>query len=230
MVAFFIVFACAATIHRDALSNHLPTIELKTAADAARALRPLAGRYASGLFAFGLLNASFFAASILPLSTAYSVCEAFGWESGIDKKWSQAKQFYVLYTVIIAAGAGVALVPRLDPGTVMLFSQVLNGILLPFILIFMLMLVNKEKLMGAHKNGPWFNGIAWVTTASMIVLTGFLVFTGVRGMIGAKSPEPSAQQGAVSDRSGARAGAAPAATNGSGASGMGPLPVAEPAR
>jgi len=176
VVAFFIIVACAATVF-------VAGVKVETADQAALALGPLAGKYASWLFAFGLFNASFFAATILPLATSYYICEAFGWESGIDKKWGEAKQFYSLYTLIVALGAGVVLIPHLPLLQIMLFSQVVNGMLLPFILIFMLLLINKEKLMGPHRNGPWFNGIAWGTTAIMIVLTLYLVYAGVRDLV-----------------------------------------------
>jgi Mn2+/Fe2+ NRAMP family transporter len=176
LVAFSIVMACAATLHRSGVT-------VETADQAAMALEPLAGRYASGLFAFGLFNASFFAAAILPLSTAYYVCEAFGWESGIDKKYAQAKQFYWLYGTIIAVGAGVVLLPRLPLVRIMLVSQVVNGVLLPFILIFMLKLINQPRLMGEWRNGPWFNAVAWSTTAIMIGLTGWLVVSGARDLL-----------------------------------------------
>jgi NRAMP (natural resistance-associated macrophage protein)-like metal ion transporter len=176
LVAFSIVMACAATLFKAGVT-------VETADQAALALQPLAGRYAAWLFAFGLFNASFFAAAILPLSTAYYVCEAFGWESGIDKKYVEAKQFYWLYGGIIAIGAGVVLVPRLPLLQIMLLSQVVNGVLLPFILIFMLLLINREKLMGDWRNGRWFNGIAWTTTVVMIGLTGFLVVTGLRDLL-----------------------------------------------
>ncbi len=176
LVAFSIVMACAATLFRAG-------VQVETADQAAMALAPLAGQYASRLFAFGLFNASFFAAAILPLSTAYYVCEAFGWESGIDRKYGEAKQFYWLYSAIVVIGAGVVLLPRLPLVQIMLISQVANGVLLPFILIFVLLLINKEKLMGKYRNGPWFNGIAWVTTIVMIALTAYLVFAGVRDLV-----------------------------------------------
>jgi NRAMP (natural resistance-associated macrophage protein)-like metal ion transporter len=175
LVAFAIVVACAATLHRAG-------VKVETAGQAAEALRPLAGRYASWLFAFGLFNASFFAAAILPLSTAYYVCEAFGWESGIDKKYDEARQFYWLYTSILVVGALVVLWPRLPLVQIMLVSQILNGMLLPFILIFMLLLINREKLMGQWRNGRAFNAIAWGTTAIMIALTAWLVIDGVRAL------------------------------------------------
>ncbi len=176
VVAFFIIVACAATIFKVGL-------RVETAKDAAIALRPLAGRYASVLFAFGLLNASIFSAAILPLATSYYVCEGFGWESGIDKKYGEAKQFYWLYSGIIVIGAGVVLIPKLPLITIMLVSQIANGVLLPFILVFMLLLINKKKLMGDFRNGPVFNWIAWTTTGVMIVLTLWLVGDGVRDLL-----------------------------------------------
>ncbi|HEX8907945.1 MAG TPA: Nramp family divalent metal transporter [Anaeromyxobacteraceae bacterium] len=175
VVAFFIIAACAATIFKAG-------VKIETADQAAQALAPLAGRHASWLFAFGLYNASFFAASILPLATAYYICEAFGWESGIDKKWGEARQFYGLYTGIVALGALVVLIPHLPLLKIMLLSQVVNGVLLPFILVFMLLLVNDERVMGEHRNGPWFNAIAWATTAIMIALTLYLAASGVRDL------------------------------------------------
>jgi Mn2+/Fe2+ NRAMP family transporter len=176
VVAFAIVVACAATLH-------VAGVRVETAGQAAMALEPLAGRYASWLFAFGLFNASFFAAAILPLSTAYYVCEAFGWESGVDRKYGEARQFYWLYTSILVIGAAVVLWPRLPLVPIMLVSQVLNGMLLPFILVFMLLLINKEKLMGEWRNGRWFNGVAWTTTVVMIMLTAWLVAVSVRDLL-----------------------------------------------
>jgi NRAMP (natural resistance-associated macrophage protein)-like metal ion transporter len=164
VVAFFIIVACAAT-----LFSH--GIAIKDAADAARSLEPLAGRYASLLFAFGLLNASLFSAAILPLATVYYVCEAFGWEAGIDKKWEEAKAFYVMYTVVVVLGAGVVLWPKFPLITTMFVSQVVNGILLPFVLVFVLLLINRKSLMGDQVNGPAFNIIAWATSVIMILLT-----------------------------------------------------------
>ncbi len=176
VVAFAIVVACAATLHAAG-------VQVESAGQAAMALEPLAGRYASWLFAFGLFNASFFAAAILPLSTAYYVCEAFGWESGVDRKYGEARQFYWLYTSILVIGAAVVLWPKLPLVPIMLVSQVLNGMLLPFILVFMLILINKEKLMGAWRNGRWFNGVAWTLTGVMVVLTAWLVIISVRDLL-----------------------------------------------
>jgi NRAMP (natural resistance-associated macrophage protein)-like metal ion transporter len=176
VVAFSIVLACAATLHKQGIT-------IQTADQAAMALAPLAGKYATWLFAFGLFNASLFAAAILPLSTAYFVTESAGWESGLDRKWGEAKQFYWLFTGIVAVGAAVVLVPRLPLIRIMLISQIVNGILLPFVLIYMLRLANDEKLMGAHRNGRWLNLIAWTTTVVMIALTAYLVATGVRDLV-----------------------------------------------
>jgi NRAMP (natural resistance-associated macrophage protein)-like metal ion transporter len=176
LVAFAIVVACAATLHQAG-------VKVETAGEAARALAPLAGRYASWLFAFGLFNASFFAAAILPLSTSYYVCEAFGWESGVDRKYGEARQFYWLYTSILVVGALVVLWPKLPLVRVMLVSQIVNGMLLPFILVFMLLLINREQLMGKWRNGRFFNAVAWGTTAIMIALTLYLVLDGAAKII-----------------------------------------------
>ena len=164
VVALFIIIACAATL----FEQHIP---IQTAQDAALALAPLAGKYCAGLFAFGLFNASLFAASILPLSTAYYVCEGFGWETGIDKKFREAPQFFGLYTALIVLGSVFILIPRFPLLAVMYLSQVLNGILLPFVLIFILLLVNRSDLMGAHVNSRSYNLVAWGTSAIMIALT-----------------------------------------------------------
>lgn len=171
-IAFFIVVATAAT-----LFSH--GIKIDSAADAAQALRPLAGDYAYILFAFGLLNASLMAASILPLSTSYAVCEAFGWESGMDKDWGEAPQFLGLYTGFIVIGAGIILLPGLPLMTIMLISQTVSGILLPVILIFMLIIINDREIMGEYVNGPVFNFMAWGIAALLIVLTALLLITTV---------------------------------------------------
>ena len=171
VVAWFIIVACAATLY--AHGRH----EIADAADAAQALRPLAGEYAYLLFAAGLFNASLFAACILPISTAYAVCEGIGLESGLDKRFDEAPVFYWLYTVLIVAGAGVLLIPRFPLVRIMILSQVVNGVVLPFVLIFMLRLVNDRELMGDHVNSRGYNVVAWVTTVGMIVLTLAMLFT-----------------------------------------------------
>jgi len=166
VVAFFIIVACAATIY---VSAHR---DIHTAGDAALALRPLAGRAASWLFALGLCNASLFSASILPLATAYYVCEGLGVEAGINKRVREAPAFYSLYTGLILIGAlAVMVLSESKQVPIILLSQVVNGILLPFVLIFMLRLINREDLMGSYRNSRLFNTIAWVTCVVMIVLT-----------------------------------------------------------
>jgi len=174
VVAFFIVLACGATIHK--AGGHI-----ETAKDAALALRPLAGKYASALFAFGLFNASVFAASILPLSTTYYVCEAFGWESGIDKRREEAPQFYALYATMIVLGAGLVMLPGLPLLKIMLLSQTANGVLLPFILVYMLLLAGDERLMGRYRNGRWLSVVAWATTAILAALTAAMLWLTLRG-------------------------------------------------
>ena len=171
VVAWFIIVACAATLYAN--GHH----DIGSAADAAQALRPLAGEYAYLLFAAGLFNASLFAASILPISTAYAVCEGLGFESGLDKKFHEAPVFYWLYTVLIVLGAGVLLVPRLPLVYVSVLSQVVNGVVLPFVLVFMLLLTNDRELMGEHINSRRFNIIAWTTVVVMIVLTLLMLVT-----------------------------------------------------
>jgi len=170
VVAFFIIVACAATIYE---SGHQ---RINDAADAALALKPLAGSAAAALFAFGLVNASLFAASILPLATAYTVCEGLGFESGINKRLHEAPAFYSLYTgLIILGGLAVLVLSESRQVPIMLLSQVANGILLPIILIFMLRLCNREDLMGPYRNTRAFNIIAWTTCVVIIALTLLLV-------------------------------------------------------
>jgi NRAMP (natural resistance-associated macrophage protein)-like metal ion transporter len=164
VVAIFIVVACASTIHMQGLS-------VETAADAALALKPLVGKHATFLFAFGLFNASIFAACILPLSTAFYICEGMGWESGIDKDFRSAPQFFWLFTIIITLSAAIILFPNAPLITIMFISQVVNGAVLPFVLLFMLILINDRHIMGDYCNGPVFNIIAWLTVVIMIMLT-----------------------------------------------------------
>jgi len=170
IVAFFIIVVCAATLFKAG-------IKIETAKDAALALAPLAGKYCSALFAFGLLNASLFAASILPLSTAFVVCEGMGWENGVNKKFSEAPQFYGLYSLLIFAGAGFILLPGLPLFPIMFVTQVLNGVLLPFILIFILILINDKKIMGKYINKKGFNIFAWIVSGIMITLSLVMLVT-----------------------------------------------------
>ncbi len=169
-VAAFITISCAATLNANGL-------HIETAKDAAIALGPLAGTYASTLFALGLLNASVFSAAILPLSTAYVVCEALGWESGVSRDWKDAPAFFGIYTALIVLGAAIILLPIRSLIEAMLASQTLNGVLLPIILVVMLRLINDKRLMGKYINGPVLNVITWVSVVILIVLTLMLVVT-----------------------------------------------------
>lgn len=164
VVAGFIVLTCAATLFQAGT-------RVQTAADAALALEPLAGEYCSVLFAFGLLNASLFAASILPLSTAFVVCEGMGWEVGVNKKFSEAPQFYGLYSLLIFLGAAAVLLPGVPLFDVMYVSQIINGLLLPVIIVTMLILINNRKLMGCHRNGRAYNILSWTIGAVLIALS-----------------------------------------------------------
>ena len=172
LVAAFITIACAATLFKNG-------IQIETAKDAALALGPLAGKYASTLFALGLLNASVFSAAILPLSTAYVVCEAFGWESGVSRDWKDAPVFFFVYTALIVLGAAIILFPIKSLIDVMLASQTLNGVLLPIILVTMLKLINDQRLMGKYVNGRVFNFLSWAMVVVLIVLTVILIVLSV---------------------------------------------------
>lgn len=174
LVAAFIIIACSATLFSH--GHH----EIRDAADAAVSLRPLGGEYAYLLFAVGLLNASLFAASILPLSTAYTVCEALGFESGLNKKFGEAPLFYWLYTGLITVGAAIILIPKAPLVRLAVLSQVLNGILLPFVLVFMLLLVSKRGLMGRHTNSARYNVVAWALTGIIVVLTAVMLLAQLR--------------------------------------------------
>ncbi len=171
-VAAFITISCAATIFAAGM-------KIETAKDAALALGPLAGKYAQVLFALGLLNASVFSAAILPLSTAYVVCEAFGWEAGVNRDLREAPAFFGIYAALIILGAGIILLPIKSLIQAMLASQTLNGVLLPVILVVMLRLINDRRLMGNLVNGRIFNAISWLTVAAIILLTVILVATSV---------------------------------------------------
>jgi NRAMP (natural resistance-associated macrophage protein)-like metal ion transporter len=175
VVAWFIVVACAATLYTHGMRN------ITDPSDAAGAMKPLAGQYAFILFAAGLFNASLFSASILPLSTAYTVCEGLGVESGLDKSFSEAKFFYWLYSLLLFAGAAVVLIPNFPLVKFPILSQVLNGVLLPVILVFMLMLINKHELMGKYTNTRWWNIIAWTTVIIMTGLSLVLVWNTLHG-------------------------------------------------
>jgi len=173
VIVFFIIVCTAATLHAAGLTR------INDAGDAARALEPLAGRWASLLFSIGLLNASLFAASILPLSTSYAICEGLGFEAGVDRKFNEAPIFYWLYTGMIAVGAGIILIPGVPLVRIAVLSQVANGVLLPFVLIFVLLLVNRRDLMGDQVNSRTYNFVAWSTSIAMIALTLLLLVIGI---------------------------------------------------
>jgi Mn2+/Fe2+ NRAMP family transporter len=170
IIVFFIIVCCAATLNVHGLIN------ISSAKEAALALVPLAGKWAGWLFAFGLLNASLFAASILPLSTAHVICEGLGVEAGLDRKFKEAPTFYALYTALIFVGAGVVLIPRAPLWKILIYSQVGNGIWLPVVLIFILLLINRRDLMGEYTNTLGFNLVAWTASIIMIILTVILVY------------------------------------------------------
>ena len=175
IVCYFIVLACAATLNREGITS------IETAGDAAAALKPAAGQYCAGLFAFGLLTAGLFGAAILPISTATSVCEAMGWESGVDRKFTQAPHYYAIFTFILLIGAVVALVAgRRMLVPIMLLSQVINGVLLPVVMFFMLRITSDRSIMGEHANSRLFNIVAWtgagITAAMSIILTVLTIF------------------------------------------------------
>ena len=169
VIVFFIIVCTAATLNRAGLTN------VSDAAEAAKALVPLAGKWASYLFAFGLLNASIFSATILPLSTAHVICEGMGFEAGLDHKFREAPAFYWLYTILIVVGASIVLIPNVPLWKIFIFSQVGNGVWLPVVVIFILLLVNRKDLMGGHTNTLSFNVVAWITAIAMIALTMVLV-------------------------------------------------------
>jgi Mn2+/Fe2+ NRAMP family transporter len=172
IVAVFIIIVCGTVLFKG--GGIMP---IQTAADAARALKPLAGEYCSFLFAFGLLNASLFAASILPLSTAYSVCESFGWETGVNKTFSDAPLFYILYTLLIIFGSGIILLPGMPLIKIMWVSQLINGLVLPFVLVFMLLIINDKKIMREYTNSKLDNILSITCTVVISVISLILVIS-----------------------------------------------------
>ncbi|MEI8218508.1 MAG: Nramp family divalent metal transporter [Elusimicrobiota bacterium] len=172
VVAFFIIIVCGTVLFR---GNAFQPIQ--SAADAARSLMPLAGDHSAYLFAFGLLNASLFAASILPLSTAYSMCESFGWETGVNKSFSEAPQFYILYSLLILIGASVVLFPSVPLIKIMLLSQFINGMVLPIVLAAMIVIINDKKIMGEYINTKLSNVLTVFTIASISILSLILVYS-----------------------------------------------------
>jgi NRAMP (natural resistance-associated macrophage protein)-like metal ion transporter len=170
IISFFIIIACAATLFANG-------VKVETASEAAQALAPFAGSLAESLFALGLLMASLFGAFVIPLATAYYLCEAFGWESGVNKKMAQAPHFYTLLLFLIIAGSLVVLIPGLSLVTLMLTAEVINGIILPVILIAMLRIINNKRIMGRYVNGRAYNIFCWTSIAILIALTLVLVIS-----------------------------------------------------
>lgn len=176
LISLFIIVTTAATLH-------VRGIHIEEARDAALALAPLAGPAAQGLFALGLLNASLLAASIVPLSTAYAVCEAFGWEAGVNRSFREAPVFNGLYTVTVTIGGLLVLLPGLPLVGVILLAQTINGILLPVILIFALQLARRPEIMGRHATGRLQHTIAWITVAGTIAASLLLVVVTLAGLV-----------------------------------------------
>jgi len=170
VVAFFIIVACAATLH-------VKGVKIEEAKDAALALGPLAGKAASIIFAAGLFVASIFSATILPIATAFYVCEAFGFEAGMDKKWKEAPQFYWLFTIIVAVSVLIILMPGAPLIGITIWSQVINGVLLPVVLVSMLLIINKKDVMGEHVNKPFGNLVGWATAVVLLAMNA--VFLGM---------------------------------------------------
>jgi Mn2+/Fe2+ NRAMP family transporter len=167
-VAFFIMLACAATLHKNG-------IVISEAKDAAMALKPFAGAFAAQLFAFGLFIASIFSATILPLATAFYVCEAFGFEAGINKKIREAPQFYALFAFIMLIAMIIILIPGAPLIAITIWTQVLNAMLLPVVLISMILMVNNKKIMGKYVNNGFQNAVGWAGTIVLIAMTVFLI-------------------------------------------------------
>ena len=168
VVAFFIVVACASTLN-------VHGIKINEAKDAAMALEPLAGHFASMIFAFGLFIASVFSATILPLATAFYICEAFGFEAGIDKKLREAPEFYTLFTATIVIGVVIILIPNAPLITITIWSQIINAVLLPVVLISMITIINKKEIMGEYVNKGLNNIIGWITVIVLIMLTAMMI-------------------------------------------------------
>jgi Mn2+/Fe2+ NRAMP family transporter len=176
LIAIFIVVAVASTLHAAG-------IRVESADEAARALEPVAGHLAAVLFAIGLFGASMLAATILPITTAFVICEAFGWESGVGKPFRDAPTFFGIYTFVLVAGALIALIPALDAVPLIISSQYLQGLLLPVVLVFMVLLVNDERLLGRYRNGRVANVLAWAAVGLVVALDLVLLGSEVAGAV-----------------------------------------------
>lgn len=174
--AIFIMICCAAAFFNN---PQVGSTQITSAAQAAKGLAPIAGQYASYLFAIGLLNAGIFAASILPMSSAYAMCEAFGWESGVDRSFSKAPKFYTIYTLFIVAGAAFVLIPGAPLVTLMLLSQTINGVFLPIVVTCMLLIINDRDVMGNYVNGRTYNRFVWLAVIVLYIMDIWLVISGI---------------------------------------------------
>jgi len=174
VVAFFIIVACASTLNVNG-------VKIEEAKDAAIALGPLAGKAAYIIFSAGLFVASIFSATILPIATAFYVCEAFGFEAGIDKKWKEAPEFYWLFTIIVLVAVGVILLPNAPLIQITIWTQVFNGVLLPVVLICMLIIINKRDVMGDRVNHPLGNIIGWTTAVVLLAMNAIFLGSSIFG-------------------------------------------------
>ncbi len=169
IVTLFIIICCAATLYEH-------NININNAKDAALALRPIAGNYSSLLFGIGLFNASIFAAALLPLATSYYVCEGMGWESGVGKSFKEAPNFFIIFTALIIISAALILLPNIDLFNILIWSQVINGILIPIILIYIINLCNDPDIMGEYTNTPIYNAISFGIVALMFIANVTLLY------------------------------------------------------
>lgn len=163
IVTFFIIICCASTIHHAGVTIH-------SAADAAIALKPLAGDYSSILFGIGLFNASFFAAALLPLAGSYYICQGMGWESGVGKSFKEAPHFFTIFTGMIVIGGSMTLIPNIDLFKILIYTQILNGLLIPLVILFILNLCNDPDIMGEYTNSPIQNFISYLLVLAMVLL------------------------------------------------------------
>jgi len=169
LVTLFIIICCAATLHQSG-------IQIESAKEAAMALEPLAGEYSSGLFALGLFNASIFAAALLPLATSYYVCEGMGWESGVDKNFKEAPNFFLIFTGLIIMASVMVLIPQVNLFKILIWSQIINGVLIPFVILFMVKICNDPEIMGQHVNSRIYNFICYLIVLIMILANGALIY------------------------------------------------------
>ncbi len=175
LVAWFIIVTTGAVLFPEGIT-------IESAADAAAALAPFAGQYAEALFAIGLISASFLAACVLPLTTSFVICEAFGWEAGVSFKWKDAPLFKGIFTFIIVFAACVVLVPNIDLMNVMLTAQFVNGVILPVLLVFMALIAADKRVMREYRAGRVTQALLWFTVVVVSILTAILLVMQVLGI------------------------------------------------